>query len=206
LAKILRADESGVREAAKILKRDGIISYPTDTVFGLGCNPFSLRALTRLIEAKGERKKPLPVLVANLNQAEQLANFNPLARVLAGKFWPGPLTLVLPLRRQVPELLTAGQETIGLRCPNHRIALSLIQHVQGFLVGTSANMTGKPPCLTHEEVLRVIGTRIDAIIEGQSGSIAGSSVIEIQNKGYLVLREGTVSRAQIDEALATLGQ
>jgi L-threonylcarbamoyladenylate synthase len=202
LAKVLTADRHGIREAAEIVRKDGVVAYPTETVFGLGCNPFSEKALARLGEAKGGREKPLPVLVRDIQKAEQLATFIEIARKLASAFWPGPLTLVLPLKRRVPSRLTAGRSDIGLRMPNHDVALSLLDGVEGFLVGTSANPTGEPPCTSHEAIVEVFGDRVDAVVEGRGGFALSSTVVEIRAKDFRILREGPITQSMIRNILA----
>ena len=202
MTKVLTADERGIREAAEIVRKDGVIAYPTETVFGLGCNPFSGEALARLINVKGGREKPLPVLVRDAHVAERLAFLNDMARRLADAFWPGPLTMVLPLKRKVPPNLTAGRNTVGLRAPKHHLALNLLDKVEGFLVGTSANLTGGPPCTSHQAVVRVFGDRVDAVIEGKSGSNHSSTVVEIHEKDFAILREGPITQLMVRKILA----
>lgn len=201
LARTLRADASGIVEAAHIIANGGLVAYPTDTVYGLGCNPFNETALWRLLDVKGGRQKPLPVLVQSLNRAEELAEFNDLAKRIATSFWPGALTLVAPLKRKVPERLTAGEATIGLRMPKHEVTLDLLAHVNGFLVGTSANLTGQPACTSHKQVLHVFGHRVDAVVEGRSGLTQGSTVLEVRGREYVILREGPIGQSMIEAAL-----
>ena len=133
VVRVVKADMDGLVLAAKTIAEDGVVSYPTDTVYGLGCDPFSHQALERVMKAKGDRKKPPPVLVKTLQDGLRIAEFPEKATKLATRFWPGPLTMVLKAKTIVPKGL-APSGTIGVRSPKHVTCLNLIGLCSGYLV------------------------------------------------------------------------
>jgi len=146
----LKVDLEGLTQAADAVAKGGVICYPTDTLYGLGCDPLNPLAVERTMRVKGDRTKPMPVLVKSLEEADELAYFSQRAKLLAAKFWPGPLTLVLDGRDSLPRIL-APEGKIGLRSPNHSICLNLLGLCSGKLIGTSANRTGRPPATTAKQ-------------------------------------------------------
>ncbi len=183
----------GLVLAAKLIAEGGIVSYPTDTVYGLGCDPFSQRALERVMEVKGYRKKPLPVLVKTFQDCLRIAEFQEKAARLANRFWPGPLTIVLKAKAIVPEEV-APSGTIGVRSPKHATCLNLIGLCSGYLVGTSANLTGKAPATTAEEVVTGLGDKIDIVVDGGRAPLGVSSTVVDLSSNFNVIREGPISR------------
>ena len=197
MAQILKADLDGLTTAAGIVSKGGVICYPTDTVYGLGCDPLNASAIKRTAEAKGERKKPMPVLVKGLVEAEKLAFMSEASRKLAREFWPGPLTMVLKARESLPEIL-APNKKIGLRSPKHSICMNLLGLCSGALVGTSANLTGRPPATTAEQALIGFGDTVDLILDGGRTPLGvASTVIDLTQKWFTILREGPVSRSEM---------
>jgi L-threonylcarbamoyladenylate synthase len=183
----------GLLLAANLIAEGGIVSYPTDTVYGLGCDPFSQHALERVMKAKGDRRKPLPVLVKTLQDGLRIADFPEKAAKLATRFWPGPLTMVLKAKAIVPKEL-APSGTIGVRSPKHATCLNLIGLCSGYLVGTSANQAGKPPATTAEEVVAGLGDRIDLVVDGGSAPLGVASTVVDFSSNFTVIREGPISR------------
>lgn len=116
----MTADLNGLASTADVIKKGGLVCFPTDTVYGLGCDPRNSSAVERLMAAKGGRTKAMPVLVKDLENAERLARFSDRAKKLAGKFWPGPLTMVVPALETLPGILVPDG-TVGLRSPNHGV-------------------------------------------------------------------------------------
>ncbi len=145
--KISVSDEGKIREIGEIVREGGVIVYPTETVYGIGGDPFRESVVKRVIQIKERGVKEMPVLVSDFAKAKELVDFDELSIRLASAFWPGPLTLVLKRRESVklPYELTAGKVTLGLRVPNHRLALKIIEASGGALIGTSANISGRPP-------------------------------------------------------------
>lgn len=201
---ILSPRPRDIGRAARIVKAGGVIAFPTDTVYGLGCDPRDPRALSKLSSVKGKvrRKKPFPILVASSKLAERIAVMDGRAKALAARFWPGPLTIVLRPRIRFPHSLTMGRKTIAVRYPRNRVALQLIRKCGGFLTGTSANTTGRPPCTSVEVVRRTLGDRIDAVVDGgRSLRRAGSTIVRVHSRGVTILRKGPVRDAQIRRTL-----
>ena len=199
---ILSADSKGIRNAAKIVTDGGIVAYPTDTVYGLGCDPCNSRAVKRAMAVKGKRKKPFPILVASPAVAGRIAIMDRRAKALASRFWPGPLTLVLRSRVRFPNSLTLGQATIAVRCPNGQVALGLVKRCGGLLTGTSANLTGRPPCTSARMVTRILGDRIDAVVDGgRSPRRIGSTIVRIDPERVVILRKGPVREEQVTQTL-----
>lgn len=203
LSRIIEAGPNGIEEAAGLIAKGGLVAYPTDTVYGLGCDPFNPDAVSRLIGAKGERNKPLPVLVAGIEAADEIAVVTEVAARLAQRFWPGPLTIVLRKRENLPRIVTAGEDTVGVRAPDHAVAAALIQRSGNALIGTSANITGRKPCISGEEVLGQLENRIDAIlVGGQKPSGKESTVVRLEGKGFTILRRGPIPLHEIKKVIS----
>ena len=183
--------------------RGGIVAYPTDTVYGLGCDPSNSRAVKRVMAVKGKRRKPFPILVASQEVADRIAVMDSRAKLLASKFWPGALTLVLKPRVRFPHSLTLGWKTIAVRCPDDQVALRLIERCGGLLTGTSANLTGRPPCTSARMVLRCFGDRIDAAVDGgRSPRRVGSTIVRIDRQRVMIVRQGPIRSGQVKRALS----
>lgn len=193
LVRVVKADTDGLVLAAKLIAEGGIVSYPTDTVYGLGCDPFSQQALERVMNAKGDRRKPMPVLVKTLQDGLRIAEFPEKAAKLATRFWPGPLTMVLRAKASVPKVLVPLR-TIGVRSPKHVTCLNLIGLCSGYLVGTSANQSGKAPARTAEEVVTGLGDKIDLVVDGGRAPLGVASTVIDLSSNFTVIREGPISR------------
>ena len=201
-ARILRADDSTIDEAAKIIASGGIVAYPTDTVYGLGCDPFNADSVDRLVKLKQRSKGALPILVDSMQAARKLGELNRAATILAGKFWPGPLTLVVPVRVKLPDPITDNSQFVGLRIPRHEIALKLIGKCKGNIVGTSANVSGQSSSRTVEDVVVSLGGQIELVLDGGPSPLGKeSTVAKILGLSVEVLREGAISREEILKAL-----
>lgn len=191
-----------IEEGVSILKKGGVIAFPTDTVYGLGADAFNSMAVERIYEIKDRSKSHrFPLLIADVKQLTALAEPIPeLAWFLAAHFWPGGVTLVLPRKDSVPTYLASGS-TIAVRAPNHPTCLTLLEHLARPLIGTSANISGQPPALTGDEVRHQLGDRVDLIVDG--GRCPGgreSTVLDITQEPPVVLREGIVPSHEIDRA------
>ena len=189
---VRRLSTPSILEAAEVVLRGGVIVYPTDTVYGLGCDPKDEVATRRVYEIKGRTAKPVPVLCSSLEEASQVVWLDGVALELAKKHWPGALTIVAPVRGELPELLHPGSGTLGVRVPNSRRCLQLITACGGYLVGTSANRSGEPACRTAQEALHSIGKLVDRILDG--GRLEGmeSTVVRVAGARIEVLRKGAV--------------
>jgi L-threonylcarbamoyladenylate synthase len=200
---ILPADSpEAIRLALQILRAGGLVAFPTDTVYGLGALAFDGPAVEAIYAAK-ERppEKAIPVLIGELDQLEKVAGALTLtAQKLAQRFWPGPLTLVVPKHPGLPEAVSAAA-TVGVRMPDHQAARAILR-AAGPLAVTSANRSGGTSPSTADEVLSQLGGRIPLILDGgpTPGGVA-STVADCTGPAPLVLRAGPISLAQLLEAL-----
>lgn len=190
---------SNIRRASSLVKNGGLIIYPTDTVYGLGCNPFNVKAVERIFEIKGKRKeKPLPILGSNIRIVKKIAQINDQAMKVIRKFWPGPLTIIVPRRPYLPDIVTCRQKSVGVRIPNHFVAIRLISLCGGVLVGTSANKTGLKPPNTAHEASEQLGERVDAILDdGLAPLCQSSSVLDLTSVRPKMLREGPIKLEEV---------
>ena len=175
-----------------------LVAYPTDTVYGLGCNPLDGDAVDRLIQAKQRSKGALPILVNSMVAARRLGEFTKTSLALAGRFWPGPLTLIVPLRARLPAAVTDDSQFVGLRIPKHETALNLLEKCGRHVIGTSANVSGHPSPRTADEVVHELGGQIDLILDGGPSPLGKeSTVAKVLGAQVDVLREGAIAREEI---------
>jgi L-threonylcarbamoyladenylate synthase len=190
----------GVARCASIVKEGGVIVFPTDTVYGMGCDPYKDSSVARIFAIKGRKDdKPLPVLAASIKDAEKMVKLNMVGKVLAKNFWPGALTIVAPLADpKVSEMVLAGKRSLAVRVPANKCALDLL-HICKYLVGTSANPSGSTSPKNAREVT-VEG--FDALLIND-GALIGkeSTIIDITNAAPKILRHGAVSISQIEKVL-----
>ncbi len=189
-----------VNKGIAILRKGGIIAYPTDTVYGLGASIDCPEAIERIYRVK-ERPKTmaLPLLLASISQIHDVAVTVPdIAFRLARRFLPGALTLVLFKSGSVPDIVTAGGKTVAVRVPAHPVPIALIEGLKAPIVGTSANLSGKPSPQTAGEVCDQLGDRLDLIIDG--GRCPGgveSTVVDVTREPPVILRVGAISIEEI---------
>ena len=194
-APILRADEAGIERAAETIRTGGIIAYPTETVYGLGADPFRAEAVDRVFAIKERAAlKALILLVRGEADLEGLTEDVPAAaRDLIRAFWPGPLTLVFRARAGLPERLLGGGGTIALRYSDAPIAQRLLARVGGPITSTSANRSGESAARSAREADRALGDRVDLILDGgPSGDARPSTVVDVSTGTVRVLREGRI--------------
>ncbi len=189
---ILLGDAAAVARATSTIRRGGLVAFPTDTVYGLMCDPWNEAAVVRVFQAKGRGTKAIPVLCADISAADKLVFLEGRARNLAEKHWPGPLTIVAPLRAELPVQLHQGTRTLAVRVPAHGQCRQLAEGVGGAVTGTSANLSGQPSCRTGSQVAASLGDRVDLVVDG--GRLEGieSTVVRVGEGGVEVLREGSV--------------
>lgn len=197
-------DNSQIQKAVAILKKGGLVAYPTDTVYGLGASMANISAIERIFQVKGRSKGlALPLLVADFTQIREIVKLVPVsARRLIKEFLPGGLTIILPKSDIVPDIVTGGGKTIAFRIPNHPVPLALIKGLGKPLVGTSANLSGHPSTLTAEEVKRQIGDKIDMIIDG--GRCPGgieSTVVDLSGEIPIIRRQGAIKIKELKKIL-----
>lgn len=187
-----------VAAAAAILRAGGLAGVPTDTVYGIAADPFKAGATDRLFKLKRRpRSIELPVLVASVEQALELATMVPsAAQRLMAQFWPGALTVVLPRRPDLNADLGMDDETIGVRCAAHPVPLALCALV-GPLATTSANRHGSPPATTADEVVAELGTSLDIVLDAGHCSGQPSTVVDCTGAEPRLLREGSLTWVSI---------
>jgi len=191
--KTAKATRAAIQSAAQLVKSGGVIVYPTDTVYGVGCDPFNESSVKRLFKIKGERTKPFPILASSVEDVEKIAQISGKALKLAKKFWPGPLTMVLQKKPSLPSIVTINLNSVAVRVPNHGIALELIRLSGGLLIGTSANKTGKKSPQTASEAAEQIGEEVDLILDGGTAPIgAPSAIVDLTGERPKILRKGPI--------------
>lgn len=202
---VFAATEANIDRAAASLRNGGLVSFPTETVYGLGADPRNGRAIARVFEIKGRPQfNPLIVHLANLEDARALAEFTWQAEALARAFWPGPLSLVLPKRLPSPlsELVSAGLETVALRVPSHKVAQALLNLAQIPIAAPSANRSGHVSPTTADHVVADFGPdAFDIIDDGPCERGLESTVIGFGEGSPVILRPGAISHEEIETAL-----
>lgn len=193
-----------ISKAAEVLKAGGLVAVPTETVYGLAANGFLDTAVSKIYEVKGRPEyKPLSLMVKGAESIETLCEEVPKAAyVLADVFWPGPLTIVLRAKKTIPDIVRAGGETVGLRCPDHPQLQELLGAVDFPLAAPSANPSGEKSPVRAEEVLRYFDGEIEGIIDGGECTLGKeSTIIDLSKTPYTILREGAVSAGDVFIAL-----
>ena len=183
---------SMIREAAEAIRAGKLIIFPTDTVYGIGCDPFNRDAVALLYSVKHRPlEKSIPLLVNSIRTAKSLGKLSPVCEELIEKHWPGALTIVV--QQETDALLTLSHDgTIALRMPDHEDLLELIICVGGAIAATSANISGKPPILTYDEVYAAFADTVEVILPGKVREETSSTLIDCTGKAPVVLREGPV--------------
>lgn len=200
--KLLGTSEEELRYAAGLLARGEIVGMPTETVYGLAADAENPRAVERIFAAKGRpQDNPLIVHIANIAQLEEYAHSIPaIAYRLAEKFWPGPLTMVLPKKEKIPDITSAGLNTVGIRMPCHKAAKSLIRYSGKALAAPSANLSGSPSPTEAAHVMADMDGRIPAVVDGGSCPVGvESTVISFEGDAVRILRPGFVSSEELSE-------
>jgi len=191
-----------IDRAAKIIKNGGVIVYPTETLYGLGVDATNAQAINRVYKIKGrDYKKPLSVAVLNVKEAKKIVHWNKYAEILSRRFMPGPLTIILKTKRKFPKKLTAGRNKIGIRIPNHSVALELIKGVKIPITSTSANVSGTKEPINYQRVKKDMKNKVDLIIPCRVKYGKPSTVVDL-TKRPKVLRIGVIDKELIEDALA----
>jgi len=191
---------SVIKKVARLVKRGGVIIYPTDTVYGLGADALNPEAVLRIFKIKGRSPdQPLPVAVSGLEMAERLAFVSDEARKLIAAFWPGALTLVMRKKPIVPPIVVGGGVSVGLRAPNHAVSLMIIHETGLPLVATSANKHGAPSPVESGEAFRRVGDEVDLILD--CGRVGGqpSAIVDLTKTPPMIIRSGPVTREMIEK-------
>ena len=199
----LATDDAGIAEAATILRAGGLVAFPTETVYGLGAHALDARAVRGIFEAKRRpADDPLIVHLAAADQIEQIAVGNVVSARLAKRFWPGPLTLVLPKRPSVPPEVTAGLQTVAVRVPAHAVAQALLLASGMPLAAPSANLFGRPSPTRAAHVLEDLDGRIDAVLDGGPTTVGvESTIVDVSCTPPRLLRPGGLAAEEIEAVL-----
>jgi L-threonylcarbamoyladenylate synthase len=211
MAEVLKADPNDPERlefvldyATRMILAGKVIAFPTDTFYGLGADPFNLAAVSEIFRIKRRTsERPLPLLVASLDQAADLANDPPaMFFELAKRYWPGPLTILVPASRQIPLKVTANTRKVGLRWPKAPLAVGLIVSAGRPLTGTSANLSDCPACTSAEEVEGQLSEDLPLILDGgvTEGKLA-STVIDLTGGRGRILRAGAIPESELKEFL-----
>ena len=200
---VLEASGEAIRRAAEVVRSGGLVIYPTDTVYGLGCDPFNERAVRRVFEVKGrEIGRPLPILASSLEDVMRIALLDERALRLARLFWPGPLTLVVPRKAILPDIVVCGRPSVGVRIPGHEVALDLIRACGGLLVGTSANRSGRRAPRDAGEAISEVGELVDLVIDAGPAPLGvPSTVLDLAGPRPKLIREGALPLARLEPYL-----
>ncbi|MDQ5823321.1 MAG: L-threonylcarbamoyladenylate synthase [Chloroflexota bacterium] len=201
---IKKASTETWQKAREIVQAGGLVAFPTDTVYGLGCDPYNVAAIQRLYEAKSrDQAKALPLLLSGAHRVGDVARVFPAtAEVLAREFWPGALTLVVAQQPNLPEALGGG-DTIAVRVPRHEELLAFLEACGGALAVSSANLSGQPEAHDAEQAAAYLEGSVDLIVDG-GRSLGGvpSSIVDCTLPVPRLLREGAISEEQIRAVLA----
>lgn len=202
---ILKADTINIGKAATIIKSGGLAAFPTETVYGLGANVFNASAVARIFEAKGRPSfNPLISHIAEPEVLRDMAQVDDRARFLARRFWPGPLTFVLPRNDDNPalDLVCAGLKTITVRCPNHPVALDLIRRSGVPIAAPSANRSQTISPTTASAVFESLEDRVDIILDGGACQVGvESTILDLTTTKPVLLRAGGVTKEELEDAL-----
>lgn len=193
-----------VRYAADLIARGRVVGIPTDTYYGLAADPFNLAAVEEIYRVKGRPEaRALPILVSSIEQAVVLTRDLPGNFLkLAQKFWPGALTLLVDASHRIPLKVTANTGRVALRWPNSKVACALIETLESPITGTSANISGFPACSSAEQLMKQLAERLPLVLDaGDTGASLASTIVDLSGDRWRILREGTVTEADIRAAL-----
>ena len=190
-------DKEGIEKTFQVIKKGGIVVFPTDTVYGIGCNPYNANAVEKIYEIKSREKiKSLPVLAYSLDTVKEIARIDTFTEKIIKKYWPGPLTLILELTDKKLKKSLNLDNKIAIRIPDSKCTLKLLEKC-GLLVGTSANISGSPPSTDPKECLKNI-TNYDVFLNGGTITSKGeSTIIEIENEEIKIIRKGVLKKEEI---------
>ena len=192
-------NKEGIEKASQIINQGGIVVFPTDTVYGIGCDPYNKDSVRKIYEIKSRKiSKPFPVLVYSKDIAERIAFFDEFTKKIVERFWPGPLTVILKLTDENLKESLNVTDKIAIRVPNHKCTLELLKKCN-FLVGTSANISGHSSFTNPDECFNNF-RKYDVFVDGGIiTSKSESTIIEIENEEIKIIREGALSHEEILE-------
>ena len=193
--------EEQIDSGVKSLKSDGVVAYPTDTVYGLGANAFSSQGIDRIFQIKGRpRNMAMPLLIANKEELSRVAiNIPKIVNTIVEHFWPGALTIILEKSPDISDMVSR-ESTIAVRLPNHPVPIALINGLGSPITGTSANFSSEPPATTSDDVRKTLGHKLDCIIdEGPRPYGVESTILDLTTPSPRIVREGAITRQAIEK-------
>ena len=192
-----------LERAAAAVRRGKVVAIPTDALYTLVADPFNLHAVTQVFSAKGrESHRSLPLLIGSMHTAEELAGeLNNRFYLLARRFWPGPLTIIVPASAKVPLKVTGNTGRLAVRQSRSRIAHALLDWLDQPLISTSANISGQPTCHSGIEVFGTMDGRVELVLDGGSCSGPGATTVDITEPYWRIIKEGSVTEKEIAECL-----
>lgn len=199
-----RLTQNEIEQAAAVIRRGGLLGIPTETVYGLGANGLDPEAVTHIFEAKGRpQDNPLILHIPGADRLERYCqDIPPAAYELAQRFWPGPLTMILKRRALVPDVVTAGLDTVGMRCPAHEICRAILAAADVPVAAPSGNTSGRPSPTTAAHMLEDMDGKIDAIVDGGACAVGvESTIIDLTCTPPRLLRPGGVTLEQLEAVL-----
>ena len=188
-----------IAETAVAIQSGHLVVFPTDTVYGVGCNPFDEQAVARLFAVKGRPlHKGIPILLADITDLNKVAqSIPPLAQQLIDRFWPGPLTVIVPKRPELPEAIS-DNEGIAVRIPDNLVARAVIRAAGGAVAATSANQTGEPAAQTGQQALNALDGKVSIVLDGgPTDQSMASTVVDCMHEPFRILRSGPIVEADI---------
>ncbi len=193
-----------LERAAAAVRRGRVVAIPSDALYTLVADPFNLRAVTQVFQAKGrEPHRSLPILVRDMMMAEELAGeLNNRFFILARRFWPGPLTIIVPASAKIPLKVTGNTGRMALRQSQSLIATKLIEMLNEPLISTSANISSRPTCRSGIEVFGMMDGRVDLVLDGGPSAGPGATTVDITEPYWRVIKQGAIEEKEIADCLA----
>lgn len=194
---------TAIDRAAAVIKKGGVVAIPTDALYALVCDPLSLKAVGRIFDAKGrEASRSLPLLIDGIVTAEELAvNVSTRFRLLARRFWPGPLTIITAGNAKVPLKVTGNTGRLAMRQAKAAVPQALIEKLGFPVIATSANLSGQPTCSSGIEVFGVMDGKLDLVLDCGLCTGHGATTIDITEPEWRIMKEGAISESEIAEIL-----
>jgi L-threonylcarbamoyladenylate synthase len=206
---LLKDNENDIKKAGEILSKGGLVGIPTETVYGLAANALDGKAVAKIFQAKGRpMDNPLIVHIQDISDIEKfnlVSEFSDKAKALAKKFWPGPLTIIMPKGEAIPDEVSAGLDTVAIRFPEHRVAREIIKAADKPLAAPSANLSGSPSPTSAKHVLNDLDGRIDAVLDGGHSRVGlESTVITLATEKPRLLRPGGITLEQLTDVIGEI--
>ena len=200
---ILKPTQENLKIAGEMIRAGELVAFPTETVYGLGADGLNLSARQKIYTAKGRPSdKPLTLHVASLNQVEQVAKISAEAEKLFKKFCPGALTIILQKQKNLPDFVTNGLDSVGIRFPDNEVALKFIKSADRLIAAPSANISGQTPPKTAQEVFENLQGKVEIILDGGECKFGiSSTIIDLSGEVPKILRQGAISAENIFEVL-----